>query len=103
MRSNTSSNRRHSDEEPVRGVNPLTPLDEALDEMPAKEFLGPGMVFAELHESALEAGLEASERVLKELGLLLGHSMRRGARRDLSDDDKTLLRSVDDFHDRGQE
>ena len=61
MRSNTSSNRRHSDEEPVRGVNPLTPLDEALDEMPAKEFLGLGMVFAELHESALEAGLEASE------------------------------------------
>ena len=26
---------------------------------------------------SLEAGLEASERVLNELGLLLGHSMRR--------------------------
>ena len=105
MRSNTSSNRRH-DGEPVRGVKPpaeLTPLDEALDEMPAKEFLGLGLVFEELHESALEAGLEASERVLKELGLALGHSMRRGKCRDLSDVDKTFLLLVDDFYDRGQQ
>ena len=81
---------------------PLTPLDEALDEMPAKEFLGLGLVFEELHESALEAGLEASERVLKEFGLAFGHSMRRDKCRDLSDVDKTFLRSVDDFYDRGQ-
>ena len=81
----------------------LTEIERALDEMPAREFLGLGMVFEELHESALEAGLEASERVLKELGRLLGHSMRRDKCRDLSDDDKTFLRSVDDFYDRGQQ
>ena len=106
MRSNTSSNRRHSDEEPVRGVKPpavLTDLDRALDDMSGKEFLGLMSVFEELHQSVLEADLEASERVLKELGWVFGHAVGRRARRDLSDDDKTFLRSVDDFYDRGQE
>ena len=32
MRSNTSRNRRHTNEEPARGVNPLTSLDEALED-----------------------------------------------------------------------
>ncbi len=105
MRSNTSSNRRH-DGEPVHGVKPpavLTNLDRALDDVPPDELLGLASVFQDLHDSALDAGLEASERVLKEFGLVVGYAVGRRARRDLSDDDKTFLRSVDDFYDRGQE
>ena len=99
MRSNTSDSNRHSDQEPARGVNRLTPLDRALDGLSGDEFLGLAQVFQELQESACDAGLEASERVLKEVGLVVAHAVGRRVRRDFTDDDRTFLRSIDDFYD----
>ena len=77
MRSDTSRNRRHSDEEPVRrGVKSpaaLTDLDRALDAMPKDSFLATCNLLAHMHSEPLEG----TEPFTKALGRLMGESMDR--------------------------
>ena len=77
-------------------------LQDALERMPADEFLRLASVFSLLHESTTDAGWEASAEVLEELGRLVGLTVRRWERQDLAEDNEAFRRIVEGF-DEGQQ
>ncbi len=72
----------------------LSPLDRAFEQVPRDEFMDLAISFHDLLEDAVVTGLEASERVYRELGLVICHAVIRRQRRDLSDDDITFWKIV---------
>ncbi len=75
----------------------LSPLDRALDQVPPDEFVALAISIHDLLDDTVETGLDASERVLRELGLVICHAVIRRPRRDLSDDDITFWKIVNRY------